>query len=157
MTFRGKSGDEVGGNERGLEGPDPSVSNNNNSNGNGEAKSDSVAGPTYEDVCEVLDARERRTDDVSERDYEAHQRRKEEERSTLPEVRAQVRRRVEDMAGVPRWGRIDKKTKPAGAIRVLSLNPNGLPQWSRKNYKADRLKFMVQEYDPDTVGLQELC
>ena len=116
-----------------------------------------MAGPTYEDVCKVLDARERRTDDVSERDYEAHQRRKEEERSTLPEVRAQVRRRVEDMAGVPRWGRIDTKTKPAGAIRVLSLNPNGLPQWSRKNYKADRLKFMVQEYDPDTVGLQELC
>ena len=61
------------------------------------------------------------------------------------------------MTGVPRWGRIDTKAKPAGAIRVLSLNPNGLPQWSRENHKADRLKFMVQEYDPDTVGLQELC
>ena len=42
-------------------------------------------------------------------------------------------------------------------MRVLLLNPNGLPQWSCENYKVDRLKFMVQELDPDTVGLQELC
>merc|ERR1711923_12819 len=55
------------------------------------------------------------------------------------------------------WDSIDVKSKPAGVIWVLLLNPYGLTQRFRDKYKIDCLKFMVQEYDPDTVGLQELC
>ena len=77
VANQGEDGNELGRNERGSEGPSPSISNKNNNNGNEEVSSGQkpgrVAVPTYEDVFEVLDARKRRTDDVSERDCEAHQ------------------------------------------------------------------------------------
>ena len=100
-----KDGNEVGGQERGSEGSSPSINNKNNNNGNEEVgmgrRPGRVVCPTYKDMREVLDARERRTDDMSKQDYEAHQRWKEEGRPTLPELRAQIKRRVEDMKGVP--------------------------------------------------------
>ena len=52
------------------------------------------ARPTYKDVCKVLEVRERTTDDVSKRDYKAHQRRKEEGRLPLLAVWAQVKQRI---------------------------------------------------------------
>ena len=60
-----KDGNEVGGQEKGSEGSSPSINNKNNNNGSEEVsmgrRPGRVAGPTYEDVREVMDARERRT------------------------------------------------------------------------------------------------
>ena len=39
----------------------------------------------------------------------------------------------------------------------MSLNPNGLSIWRRKNHKADRLKSILDKYQLDAVGLQEVC
>ena len=39
----------------------------------------------------------------------------------------------------------------------MSLNPNGMRMWRRKNHKADRLKSILDKYQLDAVGLQEVC
>ena len=66
-------GAEVGKCKRGLEGPSSSISSKNNNHGNEDVRLGRSLGtlvdPAYKDVREVLDARERKTDGVSKRDY----------------------------------------------------------------------------------------
>ena len=105
----------------------------------------------------MLNTQKNNLDDVSEQDHEAYQISKEEMRQPLHDVQAWINKHMEDMKGILMWSSIDIKNNPVGVIRILFLNPNTFPLWSRDNYKVDRLKFMMKEYNPETVGLQVLC
>ena len=40
-------------------------------------------------------------------------------------------------------------------FRFLSININGLRFWLHKNYKAEKLRFMLKAHKVDAMGLQE--
>ena len=69
-----------------------------------------VLGPGYNNVKEVMDARGRNPEGVSQQDYEAHRLRREEGK-ILPAVRERVNRRVKDMETIPMRCSIDAKNK----------------------------------------------
>ena len=44
---------------------------------------------------------------------------------------------------VPLYGTLNPQESPGKSVRCMSLNPNGMRMWRRKNHKADRLKAML--------------
>ena len=50
-----------------------------------------------------------------------------------------------------------KDEKEAEDVTFLGVNINSLSYWSKSSNKAARLRYIVQEYGVDSVGLQEVC
>ena len=42
-------------------------------------------------------------------------------------------------------------------IWLFFANVNGMSSWLWNNYKAERLKYVFQQYGIDSAGLQEVC
>ena len=55
------------------------------------------------------------------------------------------------------YGTLNPQESPGESVRCMSLNPNGMSMWRRKNHKADRLKSILDKYQLDAVNLQEVC
>ena len=68
----------------------------------------------------------------------------------------QIRQTVSNTK-VPVHGNLRVEEKDDEAIRFLGVNINSMSFWQRDNYKADRLKFILEKYGVDAAGLQEVC
>ena len=68
----------------------------------------------------------------------------------------QIRQTVSNTK-VPVHGNLRVEEKDDEALRFLGVNINSMSFWQRDNYKADRLKFILEKYGVDAVGLQEVC
>ena len=58
---------------------------------------------------------------------------------------------------VPIHGDLRVNKKEDHTFRFLSININGLRFWLHKNYKAEKLRFMLKAHRVDVMGLQEAC
>ena len=58
---------------------------------------------------------------------------------------------------VPMYGTLQVEKKHDDAIRLFSANMNSMSFWLRGNYKAERLKHVLQQYGVDSAGIQEVC
>jgi hypothetical protein len=72
------------------------------------------------------------------------------------EKEEQIRQTVSNTK-VPVHGNLSVEKKDDEALRFLGVNINSMSFWQRDNYKADRLKFILEKYGVDAVGLQEVC
>ena len=57
---------------------------------------------------------------------------------------------------VPLHGGLKPYKKADGIVRLMSININCLSMWKRYNYKAERLRWALQRYKVDSLGLQEV-
>ena len=57
---------------------------------------------------------------------------------------------------IPLHGNLRVEEKDEEAVRVLGSNINSLSFCQKENYKAERLKFILEKYGVDTMGLQEV-
>jgi sentrin-specific protease 1 len=58
-------------------------------------------------------------------------------------------------AVVPIYGTLVVEEKDIDAVRVMSLNMNGIGRWNENNIKLSRLKNVLRSYAVDVCGLQE--
>ena len=58
---------------------------------------------------------------------------------------------------VPLYGTLSPIVKADESVRFMSINVNSLSMWKRFNYKAERLKWSLKNYQVDSMGLQEVC
>ena len=58
---------------------------------------------------------------------------------------------------VPIYGKLRIDGKDSEAIRCMSKNVNSMPYWLRDNYEAERLKFLLKQYNIGPAGFQEVC
>ena len=58
---------------------------------------------------------------------------------------------------VPMYGTLQVEKNHDDAIRLFSANMNSMSFWLRDNYKAERLKHVLQQYGVDSAGIQEVC
>ena len=58
---------------------------------------------------------------------------------------------------VPIHGNWKVEAKYDEAIRLLSVNVNSMSYCLNKNHRAERLKYVYDQYGIDAVGLQEVC
>jgi len=56
---------------------------------------------------------------------------------------------------VPIYGTLVVEEKDIDAVRVMSLNMNGIGRWNENNIKLSRLKNVLRSYAVDVCGLQE--
>ena len=58
---------------------------------------------------------------------------------------------------VPIYGNLHPTMKADDSIRFMSINVNYLSMWKRLNYKAQRLRWSLKNYQVNSMGLQEVC
>ena len=58
---------------------------------------------------------------------------------------------------MPIYGTLHPTMKADDSVRFMSVNVNCLSMWKRLNYKAERLRWSLKNYQVDTMGLQEVC
>ena len=111
-----------------------------------------------EEMRDILERRQRSTDDVLPQEVDEYM----EEKELVAELEAAAKEYKEFQksvaaTNVPLWGDIDVNAKRDDVIRLLSGNLNGLAAWNHNNHKADRLRFLMTKLGLDVVGLQEVC
>ena len=110
---------------------------------------------------EVLDTLQRREDGervYSNADLEEMREKNAEEKREMQSEEAKTRERRTVMnTKVDTYGTWRRDEKEAEDVTFLGVNINSLSYWSKSSNKAARLRYIVQEYGVDSVGLQEVC
>ena len=117
---------------------------------------------TYSQTMSILDARncrvDRKEEDISLREYTEVVDEKE------AQAQSRAKKGVEDeykksvgACKVPIFGNLRVGQKHEEALRFFSINVNGLPSWKQRNFRAERLKYILHKYKIDGMGLQEVC
>ena len=113
---------------------------------------------SYEESMAFIGQRQNKLEDITEReleDLEAYQ-----------EEGCAARSQDSDTKGfcesvqetkVPVYGTLSLPEKPDNALRFFGHNINSMSFWLKHNYKAERLKYLFEQYGIDTMGLQEVC
>ena len=57
---------------------------------------------------------------------------------------------------VPIYNTLHPTMKADNSVRFMSVNVNCLSMWKRLNYKAERLRWSLKNYQVDTMGLREV-
>ena len=78
----------------------------------------------------------------------------EEKREVQSEEAKTRERRTVMNTKVDTYGTWRKDKKEAEDVTFLGVNINSLSYWSKSSNKAARLRYIVQEYGVDSVGLQ---
>lgn len=115
---------------------------------------------TSDTVREILGSRKGNRDDLSARELDELMddanvveptAEKEERLARLLNLEAKT---VENTK-VPLYGNLRVNEKDPDAIRVMSININGIQLWKHNNIKAARLKHILKDYGVDVLGIQE--
>ena len=128
--------------------------NNKNSSNN---KNDSLHS---DEVRELLSRRNNRNDDLSASEIAELMEQANADKSTagLEKVEASAACKPtasEVNAKAPLYGTLQLHHKDPDAIRVMSLNLNGIHLWGHNNVKAERLKNLLKQSHTDVLGIQE--
>jgi hypothetical protein len=110
-----------------------------------------------DEVRDILERRKSKRDDISVKELDQLLSDYGEEKACpdLPQSEVLPEPRSVENTKVPIYGNLRVDVKDSDAIRVMSLNINGIHLWKHNNLKADRLKHVMKTYGIDVLGLQE--
>ena len=113
---------------------------------------------SYEESMEIIGKRKNKLEDITEKELEELEAVQEDEdgAQTKEKEETSYRQSVEQTK-VPIYGTLRVQEKPDNAIRFFGHNINSMSFWLTHNYKAERLKYVFEQYGIDTMGLQEVC
>ena len=116
------------------------------------------SGLSYNQTKEIMEKRKRPLEEPSSFEVDEVLRTKAERAKAAKEIQEEkeYQKRVEKEK-VPIHGDLRVNKKEAGTFRFLSININGLRFWLHRNFKAERLRFMLKVHRVDGLGLQEPC
>ena len=113
---------------------------------------------SYEESMDLIGKRRNNTDDITEKELEELEAiQEEEEEAKTREKDTKAFRESVAQTKVPIYGNLRVQEKPDNAIRFFGHNINSMSFWLNYNYKAERLKYIFEQYGIDTMGLQEVC
>ena len=111
-------------------------------------------GMSPEEVLDTLQRREEGEQVYSNADLEEMREKNAEEKREVQSEEAKTRERRTVMnAKVDTYGTWRRDEKEAEDVTFLGVNINSLSYWSKSSNKAARLRYIVQEYGVDSVGL----
>ena len=112
----------------------------------------------YEETKRMMESRSRPDDEMGYGEFEEYMATEvsheelEEAAKKEEEYKSEIAK-----AKVPIYGTLHPTMKADDSVRFMSVNVNCLSMWKRLNYKAKRLRWLLKNYQIDTMGLQEVC
>lgn len=112
----------------------------------------------YNKTKRMMESRNRPNEEFNYGEFEEYMA-TEADREDIKEAEKEKEEYKEEIEGykVPLYGTLSPIVKADDSVRFMSINVNCLSMWKRFNYKAERLKWLLRNYQVDSMGLQEVC
>jgi len=112
----------------------------------------------YEETKRMMESRKRPKEEMGFGEFEEYMATEasEEDLEEAAKKEEEYKREIAK-AKVPIYGTLHPTMKADDSVRLMSVNVNCLSMWKRLNYKAERLRWSLKNYQVDAMGLQEVC
>ena len=121
-------------------------------------KANAAADRFYEETKRMMESRKRPKDEMGFGEFEEYMATEasEEDLEEAAKKEEEYKREIAK-AKVPIYGTLHPTMKADDSVGLMSVNVNCLSMWKRLNYKAERLRWSLKNYQVDAMGLQEVC